>query len=91
MKNTPLNMTDKILLRKRALVESVNDELKNIFQIEHSRHRSFINFRCNRQKRLLIRQDFIDYLDFSFCFQAGMRSQFCFQIGENTFNTVGSI
>lgn len=44
MKNTPMNMTDKILLRKRALVESVNDELKNICQIEHSRHRSFANF-----------------------------------------------
>jgi len=47
MKNTPMNMTDKILLRKRALVESVNDELKNICQIEHSRHRSFANFLAN--------------------------------------------
>ena len=35
---------DKILLRKRALIETVNDELKNIAQIEHSRHRSFNNF-----------------------------------------------
>lgn len=47
MKNTPMNMTDKILLRKRALIESVNDELKNICQIEHSRHRSPTNFLAN--------------------------------------------
>ena len=36
-----------ILLRKRALIESTNDELKNIAQIEHSRHRSFSNFIVN--------------------------------------------
>lgn len=47
MKNTPMNMTDKILLRKRAVIESVNDELKNICQIEHSRHRSPVNFLAN--------------------------------------------
>ena len=35
------------LLRKRALIETVNDELKNIAQIEHSRHRSFDNFLAN--------------------------------------------
>lgn len=38
---------DKILLRKRAVIETVNDELKNIAQIEHSRHRSFNNFIIN--------------------------------------------
>lgn len=37
----------KILLRKRALIEMVNDELKNIAQIEHSIHRSFNNFIAN--------------------------------------------
>ncbi len=37
----------KILIRKRALIETVNDELKNIAQIEHSRHRSFNNFIAN--------------------------------------------
>ena len=36
-------MADKIALRKRALIESVNDELKNICQIEHTSHRSFEN------------------------------------------------
>ena len=42
-----MNIADKILLRKRALIETVNDELKNIAQIEHSRHRSFCNFIAN--------------------------------------------
>lgn len=47
MKNSLLVMNDHILLRKRALVETVNDELKNICQIEHTRHRSFNNFLAN--------------------------------------------
>jgi hypothetical protein len=37
-------LLDKLLLRKRALIETVNDQLKNISQIEHSRHRSLWNF-----------------------------------------------
>jgi hypothetical protein len=37
----------KILLRKRSVIETVNDELKNICQIEHSRHRSLANFLSN--------------------------------------------
>ncbi len=36
-------MFDKIMLRKRAIIESVIDQLKNISQIEHSRHRSVAN------------------------------------------------
>lgn len=47
MRNSLMSVADKIMLRKRALVESVNDELKNIAQIEHSRHRSFISFMTN--------------------------------------------
>lgn len=47
MKNMLLSVIDKIMIRKRALIESVNDELKNIAQIEHSRHRSFENFISN--------------------------------------------
>ena len=35
------------MLRKRAVIETVNDELKNIAQIEHSRHRSFNNYIVN--------------------------------------------
>jgi len=47
MKNSLMTMSDKILLRKRSVIETVNDELKNICQIEHSRHRSFTNFLSN--------------------------------------------
>lgn len=47
MKNSLISVIDRILLRKRALIETVNDELKNIVQIEHSRHRSFNNFIAN--------------------------------------------
>lgn len=42
-----LPLRDRIMLRKRAVIESVNDELKNICQIEHTRHRSFTNFLSN--------------------------------------------
>lgn len=47
MKNSLMTMSDKILLRKRSVIETVNDELKNICQMEHSRHRSFTNFLSN--------------------------------------------
>jgi hypothetical protein len=47
MKNTLMELKDRILLRKRSVIETVNDELKNICQIEHSRHRSFTNFITN--------------------------------------------
>lgn len=47
MKNVLMPVVDKILLRKRALIETVNDQLKNISQIEHTRHRSVINFMVN--------------------------------------------
>lgn len=44
MKNSLMHLHDKILLRKRSIIETVNDQLKNICQIEHTRHRSFHNF-----------------------------------------------
>ena len=44
MKNALMLMDEKLLLRKRALIETVNDHLKNVCQIEHSRHRSPANF-----------------------------------------------
>jgi len=47
MKNSLMTMNDKIMLRKRSVIETVNDELKNICQVEHSRHRSFTNFIAN--------------------------------------------
>ena len=42
-----MNITDKILLRKRAFIETINDELKNTCQIEHFRHQNFINSLTN--------------------------------------------
>ena len=47
MKGQLMTISDKILLRKRALIETINDELKNIAQIEHSRHRSVVGFTVN--------------------------------------------
>ena len=47
MKDRYMTNNDRIILRKRSIIESVNDELKNICQIEHSRHRSFHNFIAN--------------------------------------------
>jgi hypothetical protein len=44
MKNQPMLWYDKVLLRKRAVIETVIDQLKNISHIEHSRHRSPTNF-----------------------------------------------
>lgn len=43
MRGALMSMSDKLLLRRRAIIETVNDELKNIAQVEHSRHRSFDN------------------------------------------------
>ncbi|PPK93063.1 DDE family transposase [Nonlabens xylanidelens] len=38
---------NRVILRKRAVIESINDVLKNTCYIEHSRHRSFDNFIAN--------------------------------------------
>lgn len=48
MKNKLMNLYDRLMIRKRtvieSVIESVNDFLKNICNIEHSRHRSITNF-----------------------------------------------
>lgn len=44
MKGASTSVSDKLLLCKRAIIETVNDELKNIAQVEHSKHRCFDNF-----------------------------------------------
>ncbi len=59
MKNKLMHLSDKILLRKRSIIETINDQLKNISQIEHSRHRSFTNFLVNLLSGLL-----------AYCFQS---------------------
>ncbi|MDE5772337.1 MAG: IS982 family transposase [Ruminococcus sp.] len=46
-KNKLMDFYDRLMLRKRAVIESVNDFLKNICDIEHSRHRSVTNFLVN--------------------------------------------
>jgi len=47
MKNKLVPLDDKILLRKRSVIETVNDQLKNISYLVHSRHRSLHNFMLN--------------------------------------------
>jgi Transposase DDE domain len=47
MKNKLMSVFDKILLRKPSIIETVIDQLKNISQIEHSRHRSPTNSLVN--------------------------------------------
>ena len=47
MQNRLMPWADKLLLRKRSIIETINDQLKNISQIEHSRHRCFVNFFVN--------------------------------------------
>jgi len=47
MEGAIMSVHDRILLRKIVIIETVNDELKNIAQVEHSRHRCFDNFIVN--------------------------------------------
>jgi len=47
MKNRLMPLVDKLLLRKRSVIETINDQLKNLCDIEHTRHRSPINFMVN--------------------------------------------
>ena len=47
MKNQLMPLIDKLLLRKRAIIETINDQLKNISQLEHTRHRSPVNAMVN--------------------------------------------
>jgi hypothetical protein len=47
MHNKLMPLVDKLLLRKRAIIETINDQIKNIQQIEHTRHRSVVNAMVN--------------------------------------------
>lgn len=47
MKPRLMRRWDRLLLRQRFLIETINDQLKNISQIEHSRHRSLTGFMVN--------------------------------------------
>ena len=46
-KNCLMKISDKILLRKRSIIETINDVLKNTCQVKHSRHSCFDNFISN--------------------------------------------
>ena len=47
MKDHTISLADKILLRKRTTIETINYELKKLYQIEHTRHRPVNNFIMN--------------------------------------------
>jgi len=47
MENKLMPIFDKLMLRKRAIIETIYDQLKNISQVEHTRHRSGFNFLVN--------------------------------------------
>ena len=47
MKGQLMLLSDRVLLRKRFIIETINDQLKNISQIEHTRHRKPANFAVN--------------------------------------------
>ncbi len=57
MKNQLVPMLDKLLSRKRSIIETINDQLKNISQIEHTRHRSVTNCMINIIAGLTFRPD----------------------------------
>ena len=83
MRNSLMSIADRILLRKRALIETANDELKNIAQIEYSRHRSFTNVIANSlsaiavycffEKKPAIEVNFINDGLLSFAFMSNLR------------------
>jgi Transposase DDE domain len=56
MKNKLMNTMDKVMLRGRSIIETINDQLKNQEQIEHTRHRSPINFGVNLLSGLIAYQ-----------------------------------
>lgn len=53
MKNVLMTKRGKILLRKPSIINMINDQFKNIYQAEYSRHRSFRNFVSNPVANLI--------------------------------------
>lgn len=58
IKNALMHLHDRIPLRKRSLIETVNDELKNVCQTEYTRHQSIHNFFSNLLAGLIAYQTF---------------------------------
>lgn len=53
MKNKVIDLKDKILFRKRSIIDTVNNRLKNISQIEHAGDLSVHNFTANLPSGLI--------------------------------------
>lgn len=49
-----MTLSNKIHLRKRSVIETINDQIKNMCQVEHSRHRSVGNFITNLLSGLIV-------------------------------------
>jgi len=47
MKAKAMSLWDRAMLSRRFIIETINDQLKNISQIEHARHRSVHGFMLN--------------------------------------------
>ena len=47
MKEKILDPIKKQFLNYRGIIETINDQLKNLFHVDHTRHRSIINFQVN--------------------------------------------
>ena len=47
IKNKLISIYDRLLLRRRSVIETIDDELKNVAQLVYSRHRSVLNFVMN--------------------------------------------
>jgi hypothetical protein len=47
MKPSVITTFDKLIPRKHSFIKTINDSLKKIFNLEHNRHRAFINFLVN--------------------------------------------
>lgn len=56
MRNCLMLLRDKLMLRKRSIIETINDQLKNTQQVEHTRHRSPTNFVSNLLSGLIAYQ-----------------------------------
>lgn len=55
VKRQIMELKDKLLIRKRAIIETINDEVKNLYQIRHTRHRSINNLIMNILSELIAR------------------------------------
>ncbi|MDY6130350.1 MAG: transposase, partial [Prevotella sp.] len=78
MKNKPMPLYDKILQRKRSVMETINDELKNVAQLLHSRHRSVFNFAMNASTAIAT-YSFFDKkpsINIDFCIEDNIRGAY---------------